>query len=136
MHGNTLILDAFWVSNKKDFPTLLDPSTKEGKVFHDFYEGTARHLGWMDLVLLKSIIKKHNITHIILKNLIALGRIAQRTKVVRVCVSYENHRTIVRTVPEKEDFEHCKPVYTDAVIGGWDSTEEDNEVHVLSLIHI
>ena len=60
MHINTLILDAFWVSNKP-FPTALIPNFGEGRAFYDYYNGPARYLGWMDLVLLKEIIRKHKL---------------------------------------------------------------------------
>ncbi|WP_407462533.1 hypothetical protein [Methanobrevibacter sp.] len=57
MNGNTLILDSFWVDNKP-FPTALSPNYSDGRAFSDYYPGSARYLGWMDLVLLKNIIKK------------------------------------------------------------------------------
>lgn len=129
MHGRTLIIDAFWVSNKP-FPTAQYSGSKEGKPFYDFYSGTARYLGWMDLVLLKNIVQKSNITHIILQNLDELGKIAQVTKTVKVCVAYSYNKFVVKQLPNIKELVHCEPIYQDIVFGGWDSSEEKFELHM------
>ena len=119
-YGNTLILDAFWVDNKY-FPTLQHPNSNDGQVFYDYYYGTARHLGWMDITLLKSIIKKHHITHIILQNLDTLGKIAYVLGEAKVCVAYRyNKFHIILSASREKDLSHCEPIYESAVLGGWD----------------
>lgn len=130
MHGNTLVIDAFWVSNKKTFPTILNPNLGDGRAFYDYYCGDARYLGWMDLILLKDIIKKHNIEHIILQNLDTLGKIAQITTDINVCVSYSYHRLIIRTPLSEKELVHCKPIYTTVEFGGWDLCEDDTEIPI------
>lgn len=127
MHGNTLILDAFWVSNKP-FPTALSPNNGDGRAFHDHYYGEARYLGWMDLVLLKNIIKKHNINHIILQNLDTLGKIAEITKDVKVCRAYEYKRLIINTPVQTKELVHCNPIYESAEIGGWNFSDDDDVI--------
>lgn len=124
MNGKTLILDAFWVS-KKPFPTVLNNDSEEGKIFHTYYSGRARYLGWMDLILLKDIIRRHNIKHIIIQNLDALGQIAEKLGIIRVCVSYEYNRFIVNTFSKEKELVHCKPIYANVVFGGWNFSEND-----------
>ena len=101
MHGNTLIIDAFWVDNKP-FPTAQATNFGDGRAFHDYYCGTARYLGWMDLVLLKDIIKKNHINHIILHNLDVLGQIAEETKEIKVCIAYEYHKIIFHSLEQNK----------------------------------
>lgn len=128
-HGCTLILDAFWVDNKR-FPTMQHPNVGEGRFFYDYYEGEARHLGWMDLCLLKSVIQKHSINHIILQNLDTLGKIAQHTMDVKVCVSYEHNHFIVKSIPQgkEKEFLHSEPIYASVEVGGWDYSVDDDEI--------
>lgn len=128
MNGNTLILDAFWVSNKKNFPTILSPNIGDGRAFYDYYYGDARYLGWMDLVLLKNIIKKNNINHIILQNLDTLGKITQSTTEVKICVSYSYHKFIIHTPLKEKELLHCTPIYTTIEFGGWELSEDDTEI--------
>ena len=145
MHINTLILDAFWVSNKP-FPTALTPTLGDGRAFYDYYDGTARYLGWMDLVLLKETIKKHHINHIILQNLDTLGKIAQVTKEIKVCVSYENHNFIIPSLEhlnkfsklssQKLEFSHCRPIYHRVEFGGWDLSDDDIIVPVRAQLYM
>jgi len=137
MQGSTLILDAFWVDNKP-FPTTLSPNSGDGRAFFDYYCGTARYLGWMDLVLLKDIIEKHHIKHIILQNLDTLGQIAEITREIKVCVAYEYHRLIFKSLNHnkvisrasspKADLIHCKPIYQTVEFGGWELSDDDAEV--------
>ena len=138
MHGNTLILDAFWVDDKH-FPTAQAANYGDGRAFYDYYCGTAHYLGWMDLVLLKDIIKKHHINHIILQNLDILGKIANETKEIKVCVAYEYHKLIFGSFKKnklishyptsKKEIIHCKPIYESVEFGGWELSENDTEVH-------
>ena len=137
MNINTLILDAFWVSSKP-FPTALTPNLGDGRAFYDYYDGPARYLGWMDMVLLKEIIKKHHIKHIILQNLDTLGKIAQVTKDIKVCVSYENHNFIIpslehftkirKSSSQKLEFSHSRPIYHSVECGGWELSDDDTIV--------
>ena len=133
MYGKTLILDAFWVDDKF-FPTELSPTSKEGQVFHNLYSGEADHLGWMDIVLLNELISKHNITHIILQNLGTLGKIAKSLGSAPVCVAYEHKRHFIsHSFPKEKDSKLCKPIYTLAVCGGWDFSEDDSQIHKRAL---
>ena len=137
MHSSTLILDAFWVDNKP-FPTAQATNYGDGRAFHDYYCGTARYLGWMDLILLKDIIKRHHISNIILKNLDVLGQIAEETKEIKVCVAYEYHKFIFGTLEQNKlisnhsvsdkELIHCKPIYQSVEFGGWNLSEDDEEV--------
>lgn len=145
MHGNTLILDAFWVDNKS-FPTALAPNYGDGRAFHELYYGEARHLGWMDLVLLKDIIKKHHINHIILQNLDTLGQIAEITKEIKVCVAYEYKRFIVRSFeydkhiihssPPEAELLQCKPIYQSVEFGGWELSDDSDKVPSRAKLYI
>ena len=122
--GNTLILDAFWLSTQP-FPTCLDANSREGRPFYDYYPGHARYIGWMDLCLLKEIIKKHHINHIILQNLNTMGKISNIIGRTKVCVAYEYNRFhIVHSVSKKKELVHCKPIYQDVVFGGWDFDDD------------
>ena len=137
MHGNTLIIDAFWVDNKP-FPTAQATNFGDGRAFHDYYNGTARYLGWMDLVLLKDIIKRHNISDIILQNLDVFGKIAHETKEIKVCMSYEYKNLVFKSFDQNklisqyhlspQSLIHCKPIYQSVEFGGWDLSEDDFEV--------
>jgi len=128
--GSTLILDAFWVDNKH-FPTIQYPNCNDGQVFYDYYYGTARHLGWMDMTLLKTIIKKHHITHIILQNLDTLGKIANALGEAKVCTAYKyNKFHIIISHCEKKDFSHYEPLYESVVWGGWDFSDDDDEIPI------
>lgn len=122
--GTTLILDAFWVDNKY-FPTALIPNSNEGQAFYDYYYGEARRLGWMDLCLLKPLIKKHSITHIILQNLDAFGKICDAVGEVKVCVAYNyNKFHVIHSVCKQKELTHCEPIYTTVEFGGWDFSED------------
>lgn len=137
MYGSTLILDAFWVDNKP-FPTAQATNFGDGRAFHDYYCGTARYLGWMDLVLLKDIIKRNHISNIILKNLDVLGQIAENTREIKVCVAYEYHNSIFKSFEQNKltpyhsisgkELIHCKPIYQSVEFGGWELSEDDVEV--------
>ena len=137
MHGNTLIIDAFWVDNKP-FPTVLSANYGDGRAFYDYYDGPARFLGWMDLVLLKDIIKKHHVNHIILNSLDILGQIAQETKEIKVCVAYEYHKIIFKSLEKNiliphcslsnKALVHCKPIYQSVQFGGWELSENDTDI--------
>lgn len=128
MKSATLILDAFWVDNKT-FPTEQLPNSHYGRIFHDYYDGNARHLGWMDLVLLKNLIKKHNISHIILQNLDSLGKIAEVTRKVDVCVAYTYKKHfMIPSVKKEKDLKNCEPVYQTVIFGGWNISENDTEI--------
>lgn len=129
MHNKVLVIDAFWVSNKP-FPTVLSPNIGEGRAFYDYYYGDARYLGWMDLVLLRDTIKKHNIGHIILQNLDVLGKIAQVTIDVKICVNYSHNRFIIRTPLREKELIHCIPIYTTVEFGGWELSENDKEIPI------
>lgn len=144
MDTSTLILSAIWLSNKP-FPTMQDPSSRTGKIFHRYYSGPAQYLGWMDLVLLKKIIKDHNVNHIILQDLDTLGKIAQYTKIINVCKAYESKRYVFNTLDEKKQFyqdlkknpyKNCDPIYEDAVYGGWNSSEEGNKLNIHAQTYI
>lgn len=133
--GTTLILDAFWVDNKY-FPTLLCANSNEGQAFYDYYYGEARHLGWMDLCLLKPLIKKHKITHIILQNLEAFGQICDAIGEVKVCIAYNyNKFHVVHSVDKIKELTHCEPIYATVEFGGWDFPE-DGKLHFRAQTYI
>lgn len=126
--GNTLIIDSFWVSTRP-FPTALTPNTQEGRPFYDYYPEYVRYIGWMDLCMLKQIIQKHHITHIILRNLNTLGKISSILGTTKVCTAYEyKNFFIIHSVSKKKEFTHCKPIYQNAIIGGWDFEDDATEI--------
>jgi len=144
MYGNTLILDAFWVDNKP-FPTTQASNFSDGRAFYDYYTGTARYLGWMDLVLLKEIIQKNNIKHIILQNLDTLGKIAEITQEIKICVAYEynriivrsfDHNKIIRSSSQKKELLHCTPIYESIELGGWELSENDTDIPSRAKLYI
>ena len=128
--AGTLIIDAFWSSNIP-FLTKLDCNTTEGKAFYSNYSGTFKYLGWLDLILLKKIIKERNITHIVLENLNTLGRIAKITKSITICHSYRyNRHYIIRSLSSDIQLSNCQPIYKTIAFGGWDSSDDDTELHI------
>ena len=118
IHGNTLTIDAFWVSDEF-FPTEQEANSKFGGIFHHYYMGNASHLGWMDLVQLRAIIQQNNISHIILKNLDILGQIAEQTKEIQICNAYLYNGQVIVKLPKKVDFRRCHPLYNITKFGGW-----------------
>ena len=127
--GNVLILDSFWVDNKS-YPTEVEPDSKVGQILYSEYTGTARQLGWMDLIQLKSLIKKRNISHILLKNLDILGRMAEAEGSVKVCYLYlENNHRFLHEVPDKKrNLKRCEPIYRMVGIGGWNFSPDDSDI--------
>ena len=130
MVGNTLILDAIWV-DKAPFPTAQESNSDEEKIFRKYYSGPARYIGWMDIILLKELIKKHNITHIIIQNLDVLGKIAKDVGRLKICVGYHYKNFIINKLLFKEEkvkLKKCKPIYKDCWFGGWEISKEDTEL--------
>ena len=127
--NTTLILDAFWVDSKP-FPTLEPQDTKVGQILYSEYTGTARYLGWMDLIQLKDLIRRGNISHIILRNLDILGKIANANDSVQVCTSYlMKNLYITSKMPDKKSLKYCKPQYKMVQYGGWDFSLDDPDIH-------
>lgn len=126
--NNVLILDAFWV-DRKTFPTEEPRYTKVGQVLYSRYPGTARYLGWMDLIQLKDLIQKRNISHIILKNLDLLGKMAEANGYVKICNSYIMKKYyVIHKMPDKRSLKHCKPIYDMVEAGGWDFSLDDPDI--------
>jgi len=126
--GPILVIDAFWKSDKP-FPSEEKPDSKIGKVFHEEYSGEHRHLGWMDLVQLKELIAKHSITHIVLKNLDVLGKVAMVSHEVKVCTSYiTKNGHIIKSGPKENLLEKYRPLYSSVEFGGWELSEDDEEI--------
>lgn len=126
--GPILEINAFWESDKP-FPSEEKPDSKVGKVFHEEYVGEHRHLGWMDLVQLKELIKKHSISHIVLKNLEILGKAATISNEVKVCILYiDKHGHIVKSVPKDNFLSKYQPIYHSVETGGWNFSEDDDEI--------
>lgn len=125
--SNVFILDAFWV-DKSPFPSVIDRSSKVGQILYSEYSGTARYLGWMDMIQLKELVYKNHISHIILKNLDILGRMAQVNGHVDVCSFYMKKRFIICKAPNKKDLKGCKPLYRTVEYGGWDFSLDDPDI--------
>lgn len=123
----TLLLDAFWVDSKP-FPTVEPQDTKVGQILYSEYTGTARYLGWMDLIQLKAIIQRGNISHIILRNLDLLGKMAQANGYVKICTSYQYKLYVINKMPDKRSFKRCKPNYRMVEAGGWDFSLDDPDI--------
>lgn len=126
--NNTLILDAFWVDSKP-FPTVEPRDSKVGQILYSEYTGTARYIGWMDLIQLKDLIRRGNITHIILKNLDILGKMAQANGYVKICTSYKmKNLYIINKMPDKKNLKYCQPFYNMVQCGGWDFSLDDPDI--------
>jgi adenylosuccinate synthase len=130
MPDSTLELSAIRESDKP-FPTAQSAQTPDGKIFHKYYTGKARYIGWIDLVNIKNTIKKQQIRHIVLYNLDSLGKIANEVGILRICTAYQygkfiTNRLILKGKPI--DLFHCKPVYRETIIGGWNFSKEDDEL--------
>lgn len=124
MTGNTLILDAFWVSNKP-FPSALSLNVEDGISFHKYYCGDARYIGWMDMVLLNDTIQRNHIKHLILQNIDTLGKIGKDYKQINVCLCYKLNYRFITYVPKKKLLKLCTPIYKTVEFGGWDFAEND-----------
>lgn len=127
IHSDTLTIDAFWTSDEF-FPTEQKPTAPVGRIFHDYYLGSASHLGWMDLVQLRTIIQNHNIKHIILENLDVLGQIAEHTKQIQICNAYLYDGQVIIRLPKKVDFKRCHPQYSLVKFGGWKFSNNCSEL--------
>ena len=121
--GATLILPAFWVDEKR-FPTEVPVETSLGQVFMEGYDGPANHFGWMDLVQLKDIIKKCNISRLILQDIDTLGRAGFMNGTIVACLAYKYKNTVINYVPEN-DLSSCTPLYTTISYGGWECDAND-----------
>lgn len=119
--GATLILPAFWVDEKR-FPTEVPVETSLGQVFMEGYDGPANHFGWMDLVQLKDIIKKCNISRLILQDIDTLGRAGFMNGTIVACLAYKYKNTVINYVPEN-DLSSCTPLYTTISYGGWNAMQ-------------
>lgn len=131
INNTTLVIDAFWADNKP-FPTEISENSPAGKILYSEYHGTARHLGWMDLVQLRYLVKKHHIHHLVLKNLDILGKVAYENNGVEVCISYTNSKTFhfIHELSEEEtNLRYYSPFYHTAVFGGWKQSSNDTEFH-------
>ena len=130
MPDSTLTLSAIWESNAP-FPTAQDILTPDGKIFHKFYSGKARFIGWIDFVLLKEIIKKRNITNIVITNLDELGKIANAIGRAKICTAYEYHHFIINKPflkGKSVELRQCKPFYDESRIGGWEFSKDDEKI--------
>ena len=130
MPGSTLNLSAVKESDKP-FPTAQYKQTPDGKIFYKHYSGNARYIGWIDLVELRNKIQKQQIRHIILHNLDSLGKIANEVGILRICTAYQYGNFITNRLILKGkhiDTSHCKPVYRETIIGGWNFSKEDVEL--------
>lgn len=135
MNGNTLILSAFWESNKS-FPSALSTKTDDGLSFHKHYCGEARYVGWMDLVLLKDTIQKNHIKNLILQNIDTLGKIGKDYKQIDVCICYKLNHHFIKYIPKKKLLRLCTPVYTTVEFGGWDFSENDDTISTRILYYM
>ena len=124
---DTLTINAFWAA-EKSFPSEQAPTSRTGKIFHEYYSGKEPHLGWMDLVQLRTLIKENHIKHIILKNLDILGKIGYITKEIKVCISYVYDYQVLSYIPQKVNLKKCKPSFRTIVFGGWDLSDTDDEI--------
>ena len=125
VNNETLVLPAFWVDDDH-FPTETPIETSLGQVFYEGYDGSASHFGWMDLVLLNSLIKKNNVKKLIIQNLDVIGRAGLVYGNVIACTTYKYKQSMTRIVPEN-DLVSCKPVYSIVSVGGWDFDEDTTE---------
>ena len=133
IQGPVLEIDAFWADNKH-FPSEENPDSKIGQVFHSGYTGKYHHLGWMDLVQLKELISKHSISHIVLKNLDILGKVAMVSQEVKVCTMYlHKSGRIFKTKPTTKYLVHCKPLFHTVEFGGWEMSADDDFIHTRAI---
>ena len=87
-------------------------------------DGSARRVGWLDLVRLKNAVILDGITELCLMHLDDLGKIGQKLGEIKVCTSYiynqpNNWPMTIDYVPI--DAENCEPVYK-RFVGGWNTS--------------
>lgn len=87
-------------------------------------DGSARRVGWLDLVRLKNAVILDGITELCLMHLDDLGKIGQKLGEIKVCTSYiynqpNNWPMTIDYVPI--DAKNCDPVYK-RFVGGWNTS--------------
>lgn len=108
--------------NTEEFGPTANAIRKIGNEYNA--DGSARRVGWLDLVRLKNAVIQDGITELCLMHLDDLGKIGQKLGEIKVCTSYiynqpNNWPMTVTYVPI--DVEKCEPVYK-RFAGGWDTS--------------
>lgn len=128
--SKALLIDAFWADNRY-FPSEISPDSPEGKILYSGYKGTATHLGWMDMVQLRNLVKRDNISHLILRNLDLLGKVIIANKnVLNICNAYMCDSYLIHYVPESRILKQCKPIYNTSLVGSWNISDDDDEIPI------
>lgn len=115
-HGsrNIAFVRAYICTTEKGaMPTEFTKKEREEFLKNNQKGESCTRYGWLDLVMLKKIIKEQNIQEIGICHLEELGKMP----VQYVCTQYKQGITIIKNAPE--DLSSCKPMYH-TFYGAWD----------------
>lgn len=109
--------------NTEQFGPPANTIRKIGKEYNS--DGSARRVGWLDLVRLKNAVIQDGITELCLMHMDDLGKIGWKLGEIKVCTSYLYNQSnswpiTIDYVPI--DSENCEPIYK-SFKGGWDTSE-------------
>lgn len=109
--------------NTEQFGPTANTIRKIGKEYNS--DGSARRVGWLDLVRLKNAVIQDGITELCLMHMDDLGKIGWKLGEIKVCTSYLYNQSnswpiTIDYVPI--DSENCEPIYK-SFKGGWDTSE-------------
>ena len=109
--------------NTEQFGPTANTIRKIGKEYNS--DGSARRVGWLDLVRLKNAVIQDGITELCLMHMDDLGKVGWKLGEIKVCTSYLYNQSnswpiTIDYVPI--DSENCEPIYK-SFKGGWDTSE-------------
>lgn len=109
--------------NTEQFGPTSNTIRKIGKEYNS--DGSARRVGWLDLVRLKNAVIQDGITELCLMHMDDLGKVGWKLGEIKVCTSYLYNQSnswpiTIDYVPI--DSENCEPIYK-SFKGGWDTSE-------------
>lgn len=109
--------------NTEQFGPTANTLRKIGKEYNS--DGSARRVGWLDLVRLKNAVIQDGITELCLMHMDDLGKVGWKLGEIKVCTSYLYNQSnswpiTIDYVPI--DSENCEPIYK-SFKGGWDTSE-------------
>ena len=109
--------------NTEQFGPTANTIREIGKEYNS--DGSARRVGWLDLVRLKNAVIQDGITELCLMHMDDLGKVGWKLGEIKVCTSYLYNQSnswpiTIDYVPI--DSENCEPIYK-SFKGGWDTSE-------------
>lgn len=112
--------------NTEQFGPTANTIREIGKEYNS--DGSARRVGWLDLVRLKNAVIQDGITELCLMHMDDLGKVGWKLGEIKVCTSYLYNQSnswpvTIDYVPI--DSENCEPIYK-SFKGGWDTSACDD----------